>query len=493
MRVEAHSALLAELQRRAQAAGMYLVARIQDLRGRAIQFSQGRLEESARTFSAGVGLQVFTVSGHHAFAAVDGFEPERVFQALARAIAAAQAAERADLEANQAIFDLSPVRDQVSPPLSYAFDGVGQAELEQALGEIHQEIQGYGTGLSVRSGLVAASEEWRISRSDGTDVAFHLPRCSSVHPFTYAGSTQTHAVAAALSGASYDVVLDNGKRAQLLKRCHSAASKALGLPQALEAPAGSFDLVIDYALAKGLAHEAVGHAAESDAYQSSILASGGKWRSGETLASELVSIIDEPRLGDYAYQPYSANGVRRERAVILDHGVLRDALADVFTAGRIGVRVTGAERAQSYSDVPLPRMSNIRIELAEAVPINKPIEEISPEEVRDLLEQEGLLKRPVYYLSGYKGGQVNPKLGEFVFNCAAIYELTPSQVRLMRPAIFSGQITQALQAIKKGFGPLQLDAQGTCGKQGQSVPSSGGSHYFLFLERHPGVYLGGAR
>jgi TldD protein len=49
----------------------------------------------------------------------------------------------------------------------------------------------------------------------------------------------------------------------------------------------------------------------------------------------------------------------------------------------------------------------------------------------------------------------------------------------------------ALQAIREGFGPLKLDAIGSCGKWGQNVPSSGGSHYFLVLDPTDGVRLGG--
>jgi TldD protein len=46
-------------------------------------------------------------------------------------------------------------------------------------------------------------------------------------------------------------------------------------------------------------------------------------------------------------------------------------------------------------------------------------------------------------------------------------------------------------SIREGFGPLLLDAIGTCGKWGQSVPSSGGSHYFLTLDSDASVRLGG--
>ena len=95
------------------------------------------------------------------------------------------------------------------------------------------------------------------------------------------------------------------------------------------------------------------------------------------------------------------------------------------------------------------------------------------------------------FLSGYSGGQVNPATGDFVFNCKAIYVLTRSGVTLHKPAIFSGSMFGALQSIREGFGPLVVDAIGTCGKWGQSVPSSGGSHYFLALDPDPSVRLGG--
>jgi TldD protein len=51
----------------------------------------------------------------------------------------------------------------------------------------------------------------------------------------------------------------------------------------------------------------------------------------------------------------------------------------------------------------------------------------------------------------------------------------------------------ALRSIREAFGPLLLDALGFCGKWGQSVPSSGGSHYFLVLEPDASVQLGGQR
>jgi TldD protein len=138
-------------------------------------------------------------------------------------------------------------------------------------------------------------------------------------------------------------------------------------------------------------------------------------------------------------------------------------------------------------------MTNIRIELPDALPMSGHFEEQTPEDVRSALLNAGLLTtgHPVVYLSGYTGGQVSRAQGDFVFNCAALYELSVEGIKLYQPGIFSGQTLAALHAIRAGFGPLQLDAMGWCGKAGQTVPSSGGSHYFLYLEANPQVMVGG--
>jgi TldD protein len=138
-------------------------------------------------------------------------------------------------------------------------------------------------------------------------------------------------------------------------------------------------------------------------------------------------------------------------------------------------------------------MSNIRIEVDDPLPAPGRFEEYTPDRVRDLIAAHGLFRRhPSWvYLSGYSGGQVNTATGDFVFHCKAIYDLSERGVRLHRPAIFSGSMFGALGSIREAFGPLQLDALGYCGKWGQSVPSSGGSHYFVALDPHETVRLGG--
>ena len=78
-----------------------------------------------------------------------------------------------------------------------------------------------------------------------------------------------------------------------------------------------------------------------------------------------------------------------------------------------------------------------------------------------------------------------------MFNCSAIYELTPTDIRLCQPAIFSGKVLSALGSIIAGIGQPVLDAMGTCGKSGQRVPSSGGGNMFLVIDENEEITIGG--
>lgn len=473
--------------------GVYVVVREQVRRGLSLVIQNGKIEDVGSVHSGGVGFQVHTTNGLSASGFADGFEEPGALATLrSTAEAAARAASLGALP-DRSILEAAPLVLHLDDPMAESFDLVSLARLSQAVLAAHEEVRALSGETKVRTQASAEREDWHVSRSDGTDTSWSVPRMVVHHSVTAEGAAGASTVRAHLFSADYDVLADAPERARLLARARSATSKALGLRGAARYPAGSYPLLIDYALAKGLAHEAFGHAAEADSFGSSVLAKEGRFRSGERVGREIVSVIDEPVLGDHAYQPISGNGFRRERVEIVRRGVLYEALADLFSAAPGGVAAKGAERAESYRFTPVPRMSNIRIELAVSDPLPKRFEEMTPEDVRALVGGAGLLERfpKIVFLSGYTGGQVNPVQGDFVFNCQALYELTPRGVTLYRPAIFRGSLLAALASISQAFGPLQLDAIGTCGKWGQSVPSSGGSHGYVFLEPNDSIGVGG--
>lgn len=484
-------ALLAE----AEGEDVYAILRLEKRRDRSAVVEGKRVDGVGASYSGGLGIQVFTQSGHNGFAAVDDPNLERGLTALRRAAGAARAAEASELMASTSVFGLTAHRGNVDPETPYAFDDVDVGEMKAATLSFAEELVGEIGEVMARTAFGISLSRWRIARSDGTDVSFSIPRSHFGVSLVARRGSEAARTQASTTGMSYEPLLKKNLRGSLKDRAVRAAGLALEILAAPYYPAGSYPILIDYALAKGLAHEAFGHAAESDGLDSSILGDGGRFRSGERFGGENVSIIDESLPGDNAFQPFSTNGVPRRKTVILRNGVLGEALADIHTAASAGTAVTGAGRQASFAALPLPRMSNIRMEVSDAwpVPEGRDAHDWTPEEIRDLLVASGDLAAGgrVVFLSGYRGGQVNPALGDFVFNSAALYELTPESVTLHKPGIFSGRIEAALHSVVRGYGPLRLDAAGTCGKAGQGVPSSGGSHHFVLIDENPEIRIGG--
>lgn len=477
---------LAEALRAAKAEGVYAIARAQEKRDSSVLIINGRTEHLGVNRLKGLGVQAFTEGGHCGFAATDDMTAGA--ETAAAAARLARQAEARALEPNREIFDLDPLLvDEVPAPLH----PMALTEQEALLKALNEEVRALDSRLSVRSSFMQVQDHWHIGRTDGTDCYFQMARARLGHEITARGEGVTASVNAGVVGLDADLLKDPVELARLKRRSKRLADLAIGLLTAPQLKGGSYKLVIDYALAKGLAHEAFGHAAETDHMDTSILGKDGKFRVGERVAPDFVSILDGPLPGDYAYQPISANGEPRETVAIVKDGVLNEALADTFTARKAGVKPSGAARVESYASLPLPRMTNTRIEVKDPLPLETDFDDVTPAELRDLLQSNGLMTpgEHVLFLTGYKGGQVNTTLGDFVFNCSAIYDL--ADLTLYQPAIFSGKVLSVLSAILAGIGESYTNAPGMCGKMGQSVPSSGGCHAFLVVDAHPDVIVGG--
>ena len=496
LRVEKYNDAVDALVQKASELGVYAIGRIQDGKGRSMTVNNGRLERIDTGSAAGIGIQVFTPEGHTGFVSSDQVTPESCRDLVETAAKLARSAAAFGTESNRAVFEIESNGKQTIATDFKTLDETSYDAQVKQLQEINERARAYGDKFSVRSSHGVSDSHWRIVRSDGTDIMFDTPHASVGMGLTLAPENGSKAVTvnASVSGADASVLLDEMFQERLDLRTRKAAGLAQGLVKADEIKGGNYKLVIDYALAKGLAHEAFGHASETDGMETSILGQGGKMRLGEKMGASIVTITDGPVLGDYAYQPISANGMPRKTIEIMKEGVLQAGLADLFSAGKAGVPISGAERIESYRNLPLPRMSNIRLTVKEPIDFTTRFEEVTPQELRETLLKNGLLKEgePALYLAGYKGGQVNPKEGDFVFNCVAIYDLSQASLPLYQPAIFSGKVLAALHSILGGLGPIHHDAMGHCGKGGQSVPSSGGAHSFIVVDRNENVTIGGA-
>jgi TldD protein len=444
----------------------------------------------------GLGLQVFTKNGGVGFSTTDIITKDKIENAVKLAIELAEKSEKSYKE-DLTFFDkVKPYNEDVYPNVKYDINYLTPAEREEKLKILQNDLNQMIKDFHFTSTLAIGYSEWRIIRDDGTDTSYMIPRSVVSTSIVFKKNGKTVSTRTHFNDKGYDIFYDEKKMKYFKERIKQKETQCREVIDAPAVESGSYKLLIDYPLAKGLAHEAFGHASESDGAKKSILFNDkGKFQIGMKVASDNVSIIEESIEGDYAYQPISANGIPREKVTLVDHGVLNAGLGDMFSALSGGIKISGACRVQSYDNIPLPRMSNIRIEVENPETIDKRFEDISPQDLYNILDKRGELEEePVIYMTGYKGGQVNPKYGDFVFNCSIMYKFQKDKpIQVFRPGIFSGKVLEALKSIKFGIGGLILDAIGTCGKEGQRVPSSGGSNMFIFIEKSNFIKIGGGK
>ncbi len=241
-----------------------------------------------------------------------------------------------------------------------------------------------------------------------------------------------------------------------------AAERAVSLLDAGSVRGGTMNAVLDPELAGVFAHEAVGHASEGDAIQegSSVLAG----MIGAQIGSELLTIVDDPGLPEFGFEPVDAEGVKVQRTEIIRKGIVAKFLHNRETLAAIGHGTAGHARAMP-GDPPLVRMSNTFIENGDTS-----LDELIAE------CKNGIL------LKGSRGGQVDPGRGVFQFNAEFGYLIRDGEPgQMVRDVSLSGEIKKTLHSITL-CGDDRTMHQGYCGKGGQSVPVSDGAPHVLLLD-----------
>jgi len=233
-----------------------------------------------------------------------------------------------------------------------------------------------------------------------------------------------------------------------------AASRALMLLGAREAPSGRMPVVLHSDAGGTMVHEAVGHGLEADfiGQNMSVYAQS----LGKTVAAAVVSVVDNPTLpflrGSY---PFDDEGTPSQRTFLIEKGELKGFLYDRLNAMKQGTVSTGNGRRESYRHKPIPRMSNTLILPGRA----------DPEQILKATPNGLLVKK-------MGGGQVNPVNGDFVFEVAEGYLIDNGfQGEPVRGATLVGNGPQVLRNIDMVANDLGFGI-GTCGKDGQGAPVS---------------------
>jgi TldD protein len=239
-----------------------------------------------------------------------------------------------------------------------------------------------------------------------------------------------------------------------LRWVKTAADQALRNLHAVDAPAGTMDVVLGPGWPGVLLHEAVGHGLEGDFNRKGVSAFSG--RLGQRVASPLCTVVDD---GTIVNRRGSLNcddeGTPTGRTVLIENGILRGYLQDRLNARLMGLPVTGNGRRESFAHMPMPRMTNTFMLAGESTP---------DEIIRSV--SKGL------YAASFGGGQVDITNGKFVFSATEAYLIEDGKITTpVKGATLIGNGPDALTRVSMVGNDLALDEGiGTCGKDGQSVP-----------------------
>ena len=232
-----------------------------------------------------------------------------------------------------------------------------------------------------------------------------------------------------------------------------AARIAVAMLDAVEAPAGELPVVLAPGDSGILLHEAVGHGLEADFNRKETSNYSG--RVGQMVASELVTVVDDPTYpGSRGSLNVDDEGRTAEPLTLIEGGELRGYMQDRMSALHFGTE-SGNGRRESFRAAPMPRMTNTIMRGGPHTP-----EEIIAETKRGI------------YACKFSGGQVNISNGDFVFSLTESYLIEDGRITApLKGVNLIGNGPEALSRVNMLAADVELsDGIWTCGKEGQSVP-----------------------
>ncbi len=490
--------LIKTLNSVARKSNFYLITRWQEKRVKRVTAVDDTIENVSTGRSSGVGFHLFNQEGRSVLTATDNIEDEKSLrETLSQGIESLKKLGQKSTP-NKEIFLLEPEQNTINLTERFDFNLLTVSQIEKKLLDLNKKTKelgknlGVGENLRITSSFNIVQEGWKITRSDGTNVKWEMPRAYLGMHITYQEGKTKVSDSVTKSSPGWDVLTDSKLETNLLEEASFVINMLKESAKRPDYAAGNYNLLIDAALGGLLAHEAFGHCAESDTIHEnrSVLAKEGQLTKNKRVANSNVSIVDETKKNTWSFQPHSAFGVRREKINIVKNGAVKESLGDVFTGKDIGDKIRGASRIESYSDIPLPRMSRTFISVQNPKP--SPGYLAGPKQIQKMLKENNLLQKKVLVLRGSRGGgQVDTQAGTFMFGFSYMYEITPKSINIFRGSSFSGKTLEALKSIKEGFGQVKTDFPGMCGR-GQRVTSLIGSNQFIYLEKSPFVTLGGS-
>jgi TldD protein len=409
------------------AGASYADARVVVRRSQVVGSRNQRVERLDDSETEGIGVRVL-VGGAWGFACDRRLNAQGAEAAAAKACAFAQAApgghsrELAHVEAARGEFRTQVERDPFAVPLADKVELCLRAE--RALE--HEDVK-------VTSAAVRAQREHKFFvSSEGASVEQQLVECGGGVDAMAAkdGITQIRSYPSAHGGLSSQAGWEFVEALELEREAPRVGEQAAALLRADSCPSGVTTVVIDAEQMQLQVHESVGHPTELDrVYGTEAAYAGTSFLKPDDLGSlrygsEHMNITaDSTTPGGLGTFGFDDEGVPAGRQPVVREGILSGFLTSRETAARIGSGSGGSMRADSWSRMPLVRMTNLHLEPGEG----------------SLEELIGGVDDGVF-LQTNKSWSIDDKRLNFQFGTQIAWEIKSGSLgRMLRDATYTGQ------------------------------------------------------
>ncbi|MDF2522128.1 MAG: TldD/PmbA family protein [Clostridia bacterium] len=235
-----------------------------------------------------------------------------------------------------------------------------------------------------------------------------------------------------------------------------ASRTAVTMLHAKLCPAGRLPVVIDNGFGGVIFHEACGHSLEATSVAKGNSEFTGKL--GIKIASDKVTAIDDGTItNSWGSINIDDEGNPTRKNILIENGILKSYMIDMFNGRRMNMQQTGNSRRQSYKFAPTSRMTNTYIAAGQD-------------------ENEAIITSVAdgLYAKKMGGGSVNPVTGEFNFAVAEGYLIKNGSIDCaVRGATLIGKGSEVLMNIDMVGKDMQF-GQGVCGSSSGNVPTNVG-------------------
>jgi TldD protein len=460
----------------------YADARVLVRRAQNVSTKNGEVDSVSDSETEGIGVRVL-VDGAWGFAGDPRLSAEGARDAAQRAVAFARASasrarrkvELATLEPETGDYRTPIEEDPIDVPLERKIELCLRAE------EGMRQPQVKITEASVR-----ALRELKIFRSsEGAHVRQEFVECGGGIDALAVGDdgrVQARSYPSAHGGSSGQAGWEYVEGLGLERAAPRVGEEAAALLTADPCPSGVTTAVIDAEQMELQVHESVGHPTELDrVYGTEAAYAGTSFLKPDDLdslryGSEHMNVTADPTtplgLGTFAFDDEGAPATRQ---AVVEGGVLVGFLASRQTSALLGRPLAGSMRADSWSRMPLVRMTNLHLEPGEGT-------------LEDLLAD---VEDGVYFCTN-KSWSIDDKRLNFQFGTQIAWEIKGGKLgRMLRDATYMGVTPRfwgGLDAVA-GKDEWRLHGLTNCGKgqPGQHAHVSHGTAPARFRNVQVGV------